>query len=98
MQNPINTRDATIAALSDAQYVAPMVQSGDLLSGGPKPAASDEDGPGRPTKTFFYVFDYQSKESVYPQVRLYFYIYTINVTAFTKYIMQVYTVLIKIDF
>lgn len=68
-QNPINTRDATVAALSDAQYVAPLVQSGDLLSGGPKPAPNDEDGPRRPTKTFFYVFDYQTKDGFYPQVR-----------------------------
>ncbi|XP_059049528.1 neuroligin-4, Y-linked-like isoform X1 [Achroia grisella] len=65
--NPINTRDATVAALSDAQYVAPLVQSGDLLSGGPKPVFTDEDGPRRPTKTFFYVFDYQTKDGFYPQ-------------------------------
>ncbi|XP_031769947.2 neuroligin-4, Y-linked-like isoform X2 [Galleria mellonella] len=65
--NPINTRDATVAALSDAQYVAPLVQSGDLLSGGPKPVLNDEDGPRRPTKTFFYVFDYQTKDGFYPQ-------------------------------
>ncbi|CAK1600376.1 unnamed protein product [Parnassius mnemosyne] len=65
--NPINTRDATIAALSDAQYVAPVIQSGDLLSGGPKPTLSEEDGPGRATKTFFYVFDYQTKDGFYPQ-------------------------------
>ncbi|CAG9782664.1 unnamed protein product [Diatraea saccharalis] len=65
--NPINTRDATVAALSDAQYVAPLVQSGDLLSGGPKPTPTDEDGPRRPTKTFFYVFDYQTKDGYYPQ-------------------------------
>ncbi|XP_026726552.1 neuroligin-4, Y-linked-like [Trichoplusia ni] len=67
VENPINTRDATVAALSDAQYVAPLVQSGDLLSGGPKPALTDEDGPRRPTKTFFYVFDYQTKDGNYPQ-------------------------------
>ncbi|KAG7304581.1 hypothetical protein JYU34_011542 [Plutella xylostella] len=65
--NPINTRDATVAALSDAQYVAPLVQSGDLLSGGPKPTLTEEDGPRRPTKTFFYVFDYQTKDGYYPQ-------------------------------
>lgn len=67
-QNPINTRDATVSALSDAQYVAPLIQSGDLLSGGPKITPSDDDGPGRPTKTFFYVFDYQTKNGYYPQV------------------------------
>lgn len=65
--NPINTRDATVSALSDAQYVAPLVQSGDLLSGGPKPVLTDEDGPRRPTKTYFYVFDYQTKDGFYPQ-------------------------------
>ncbi|VVD05911.1 unnamed protein product, partial [Leptidea sinapis] len=64
--SPIHTRDATVAAISDAQYVAPLVQSGDLLSGG-KPVTSDEDGPIRPTKTFFYVFDYQTKDGYYPQ-------------------------------
>lgn len=58
-----------VAALSDAQYIAPLVQSGDLLSGGPKLVPSDEEGPRRPTKTFFYVFDYQSKDGLYPQVR-----------------------------
>ncbi|CAK1541355.1 unnamed protein product [Leptosia nina] len=65
--SPINTRDAAVSALSDAQYVAPLVQSGDLLSGGPKPTTSDEDGPGRPTKTYFYVFDYQTKDGFYTQ-------------------------------
>ncbi|XP_041973881.1 neuroligin-4, Y-linked-like isoform X2 [Aricia agestis] len=64
--NPINTRDATVAAISDAQYVAPLIQSGDLLSGGPK-VTSDEDGPRRPTKTYLYVFDYQTKDGYYPQ-------------------------------
>ncbi|XP_045505104.1 neuroligin-4, Y-linked-like [Colias croceus] len=65
--NPINTRDATVSAISDAQYVAPLVQSGDLLSGGPKATTSDDDGPGRATRTFFYVFDYQTKDGYYPQ-------------------------------
>ncbi|KAL4706109.1 hypothetical protein ACJJTC_017889 [Scirpophaga incertulas] len=67
VENPISTRDAMVAALSDAQYVAPIVQSGDLLSGGPKPAYSDEDGPRRSTRTYFYVFDYQTKDGFYPQ-------------------------------
>ncbi|KAJ2944052.1 hypothetical protein O0L34_g8386 [Tuta absoluta] len=64
--NPINIRDAIVSALSDAQYVAPLVQSGDLLSGGPKLVPNDEDGPRRPTKTFFYVFDYQTRDGYYP--------------------------------
>lgn len=29
--HPINTRDATVAALSDAQFVAPLVQTGDAI-------------------------------------------------------------------
>ncbi|XP_013181474.1 PREDICTED: neuroligin-4, Y-linked-like [Papilio xuthus] len=65
--NPISTRDATVSALSDAQYVAPLIQSGDLLSGGPKPALNEDEGPRRPTRTYFYVFDYQTKDGFYPQ-------------------------------
>lgn len=64
--HPINTRDATVAALSDAQYVAPVVLSGDLLSRPPQTAGS------QPTdnvkKSYFYVFDYQTKDGDYPQV------------------------------
>ncbi|XP_013163300.1 PREDICTED: neuroligin-4, X-linked-like [Papilio xuthus] len=56
VQHPINTRDAAVLALSDAQYVAPLVQTGDFLS-------STETGPS----TFFYVFDYQTKDGDYPQ-------------------------------
>ncbi|GBP90515.1 Neuroligin-3 [Eumeta japonica] len=67
VENPMNTRDATVAALSDAQYIAPLVQSGDLLSGGPRPVPTEDEVPGRPTKTFFYVFDYQTKDGYYPQ-------------------------------
>lgn len=48
-------------ALSDAQYVAPLVQTGDFLS---VAKSSPESGP----KTFFYVFDYQTKDGDYPQV------------------------------
>ncbi|XP_054288451.1 neuroligin-4, Y-linked-like [Macrosteles quadrilineatus] len=63
--HPINTRDATVAALSDAQYVAPLVLTGDLLSQ-PPPSVGDhrED---MTTRSFFYVFDYQTKEGDYPQ-------------------------------
>jgi neuroligin len=60
VQHPINTRDATISALSDAQYVAPVVHTGDLLSR----SSSPHNGP----KCFFYVFDYQTKDGDYPQV------------------------------
>lgn len=60
--HPINTRDATVAALSDAQFVAPVVQTGDMLC---KPLHVNSP---KTHKTFFYVFDYQTKEGDYPQV------------------------------
>lgn len=62
-QHPINTRDAAVLALSDAQYVAPLVQTGDFLSVSKSSIGS---GPN----TFFYVFDYQTKDGDYPQVSL----------------------------
>lgn len=64
VQHPINTRDATVQALSDAQYVAPLVQTGDLLS----VKTTHNDKEQADSKTFFYVFDYQTKEGDYPQV------------------------------
>ncbi|XP_076254918.1 neuroligin-4, Y-linked-like [Rhynchophorus ferrugineus] len=63
VQHPINTRDACVAALSDAQFVAPLVQTGDLLSAKPPQPGQESTNP----KTFFYVFDYQTKEGDYPQ-------------------------------
>ncbi|CAK1541350.1 unnamed protein product [Leptosia nina] len=60
VQHPINTRDAAVLALSDAQYVAPLVQTGDFLS---VAKSSPDSGP----KAFFYVFDYQTKDGDYPQ-------------------------------
>lgn len=57
--HPVNTRDATVAALSDAQFVAPVVSAGDFFSG----------GKGNSKNTFFYVFDHQSKYGDYPQVK-----------------------------
>jgi neuroligin len=64
VQHPINTRDAAVAALSDAQFVAPLVQTGDLLSAKPPQPGQEPSG----SKTFFYVFDYQTKDGDYPQV------------------------------
>ncbi|XP_050539914.1 neuroligin-4, Y-linked-like [Daktulosphaira vitifoliae] len=62
--HPINTRDATIAALSDAQYVAPLVHTGDLLS---QSKPTNNDPKKRKTKSFFYVFDYQTRDGDFPQ-------------------------------
>lgn len=67
--HPINTRDATIAALSDAQYVAPLVHTGDMLSR-PKTSGAADDLKQRTTKSFFYVFDYQTRDGDYPQVSI----------------------------
>ncbi|CAL8107071.1 unnamed protein product [Orchesella dallaii] len=54
-QHPLNVRDETIDALADAQVVAPLTKVGDLH------AASSR------TKAYFYIFDYQSKNSEYQQ-------------------------------
>ncbi|XP_037041074.1 neuroligin-4, Y-linked [Bradysia coprophila] len=62
-QHPINTRDASVAALSDAQFVAPLVHTGDLLAPPPALPGQEKTGP----KCFFYVFDYQTKDGDYPQ-------------------------------
>lgn len=55
--HPINIRDETLEALSDAQYVAPLVKTADLHSGQTK-------------ASFFYVFEYQTKATEFPQVRM----------------------------
>lgn len=65
-QHPINTRDAAVSALSDAQFVAPLVHTGDTLA--PLPASPGQERSTGP-KCFFYVFDYQTKDGDYPQVR-----------------------------
>lgn len=62
-QHPIITRDAAVSALSDAQYVAPLVHTGDLLSQATSGGSQEGDTP----KCFFSVFDYQTKDGDYPQ-------------------------------
>lgn len=62
-QHPINTRDATVAALSDAQFVAPLVHTGDNFAPPPPLPGQEPSGP----RCFFYVFDYQTKDGDYPQ-------------------------------
>ena len=55
VEHPANIRDATLQALGDAQYVAPLVEVGKQISiGNPK--------------TWFYVFNHISKNSDYPEV------------------------------
>lgn len=56
VQHPINIRDETLEALSDAQYVAPVVHTADLHSAEHK-------------NSYLYVFDYQTKFGDYQQVR-----------------------------
>ncbi|XP_054282798.1 neuroligin-2-like isoform X2 [Macrosteles quadrilineatus] len=54
VQHPINIRDETMDALSDAMVVAPIVQTADLHSSSRSSA-------------FMYVFDYQTRLGDYPQ-------------------------------
>ncbi|XP_049822578.1 neuroligin-4, Y-linked [Aethina tumida] len=54
VQHPINIRDETLEALSDAQYVAPVVHTADLHS-------------AEHRNSYLYVFDYQTKSGDYPQ-------------------------------
>ncbi|XP_052894687.1 neuroligin-3 [Anopheles moucheti] len=63
VQHPINMRDAAVSALSDAQFVAPLVHTGDMLAPPPPLPGQEPSGP----KCFFYVFDYQTKDGDYPQ-------------------------------
>ncbi|XP_046416017.1 neuroligin 4 [Neodiprion pinetum] len=74
VQHPVNTRDACVQALSDAQFVAPLVQTGDLFTlrhlkkpNNPHLAPVPEDEMEPMPKTYFYVFDYQPKDGDYPQ-------------------------------
>lgn len=55
VQHPINIRDETLEALSDAQVVAPVVHTADLHS-------------AEHRNSYLYVFDYQTKFGDYPQV------------------------------
>ncbi|XP_065087999.1 neuroligin-4, Y-linked [Ochlerotatus camptorhynchus] len=54
IQHPINIRDETLEALSDARIVAPAVQTVDLHSADHR-------------NSFLYVFDYQTKFGDFPQ-------------------------------
>ncbi|XP_073980560.1 neuroligin 3 isoform X1 [Rhodnius prolixus] len=54
VQHPINIRDETLEALSDAQYVAPIVHTADLHSSTRR-------------NSFLYVFDYQTRFGDYQQ-------------------------------
>ncbi|XP_066258610.1 neuroligin-4, Y-linked isoform X2 [Euwallacea similis] len=54
VQHPINIRDETLEALSDAQFVAPVVHTADLHS-------------AEHRNSYLYVFDYQTKFGDYQQ-------------------------------
>ena len=51
----VNIRDKTLEALNDSHYVAPLVETGDYYS-------------SLNARSWFYVFDYQTKNSYYKQV------------------------------
>lgn len=55
VQHPINIRDETLEALSDAMYVAPVIHTADLHSAARR-------------NSYLYVFDYQTKFGDFPQV------------------------------
>ncbi|XP_043469223.1 neuroligin-4, X-linked [Leptopilina heterotoma] len=74
VQHPVNIRDSCVQALSDAQYVAPLVQMGDLFTlrhtkkmNSPHSLQVHETDKEPVPKTYFYVFDYQTKDGDYPQ-------------------------------
>ncbi|XP_050684649.1 neuroligin-1-like, partial [Leptidea sinapis] len=54
VQHPVNIRDETLEALSDAQVVAPIVLTADLHS-------------AKRRNSYVYVFDYQTKNGIYQQ-------------------------------
>ncbi|XP_026677807.1 uncharacterized protein LOC113466515 [Diaphorina citri] len=56
VQHPVNIRDETLEALSDAMVVAPSVNTADLHSSARR-------------NSYLYVFDYQTKNGDYQQVR-----------------------------
>lgn len=58
VQHPINIRDETLEALSDAQVIAPAIQTVDLHSTDHK-------------KPYLYVFEYQTKFGDFPQVSIF---------------------------
>ncbi|XP_061388047.1 neuroligin-3-like, partial [Musca vetustissima] len=76
-QHPINTRDTAVAALSDAQFVAPLIRTADIFAANSPPPMSSSSGggtasastqfPGQSGRCYFYVFDYQTKDGDYPQ-------------------------------
>jgi neuroligin len=66
VQHPINIRDETLEALSDAQVVAPVVHTADLHSAARR-------------NSYLYVFDYQTKFGDYPQVRRPIFCHTLEI-------------------
>lgn len=77
-QHPINTRDTAVAALSDAQFVAPLIRTADIFAANSPPpmsssgssggtASASTQFPGQSGRCYFYVFDYQTKDGDYPQ-------------------------------
>ena len=54
-RHPVNIRDQTLEALSDALYVAPVIETGDYHS-------------SLNARSWFYVFEYQTKNSFFKQV------------------------------
>ena len=71
-QHPVNIQDKTLEALNDAHYVAPLVETGDYHS-------------SLNTRSWFYVFDYQTKNSYYKQVHMLFLLQLCSLTTQTRF-------------
>ncbi|ALC46886.1 CG34139 [Drosophila busckii] len=75
-QHPINTRDTAVAALSDAQFVAPIVRTGDILAANSPPASSSSSGGGgSATPSGVNAAASTSAGSMQPSGRCYFYVF-----------------------
>ena len=78
--HPINMRDETLEALSDAQYLGPLIKTADLHSNAQR-------------SSYFYVFEYQTKASDFPQVS----VYAVCSLVFFVFIIQFYVHLVAMS-
>ncbi|EDV95063.1 GH23353 [Drosophila grimshawi] len=73
-QHPINTRDMAVAALSDAQFVAPIVRTGDILAANSPPPVSSST-PNGGSSSGNAAASTSSGASTQPAGRCYFYVF-----------------------
>ncbi|BFF89407.1 neuroligin 4-like [Drosophila madeirensis] len=73
-QHPINTRDTAVAALSDAQFVAPIVRTGDILASQSPPPVSSQ-SPASSSAGGNPAASTSAGTSTQPAGRCYFYVF-----------------------